>query len=52
MLAGQLALIVAAGRVMEREVQAAQVERSRLGRAWSELRRKRHRRWMRESTPA
>jgi CHAD domain-containing protein len=44
---GDLAFIVAAGRVMEREVQAARVERRRLARAWAELRRKRHRRWMR-----
>lgn len=43
---GDLALIVAAGRVMEREVQAADNERRQLARTWAQLRRKRHRRWM------
>jgi CHAD domain-containing protein len=44
---GNLPLIVAAGRVMEREVRAAQDERDQLKRTWSQLRRRRHRRWMR-----
>jgi inorganic triphosphatase YgiF len=43
---GNLPLIVAAGRVMEREAQAARDERRRLARTWFQLRRKRNRRWM------
>ncbi|HEY7737757.1 MAG TPA: CYTH and CHAD domain-containing protein [Candidatus Limnocylindria bacterium] len=43
---GDLALIVAAGRVMEREAQAAEDERRRVARTWARLRRRRNRRWM------
>ncbi len=41
-----LALVVAAGRVMEREIQAARHERRQVSGAWSRLRRKKRRRWM------
>jgi len=44
--AGDLDLAIAAGRLTEREMRAARRERRRLGRAWSMLRRRRHRRWM------
>jgi CHAD domain-containing protein len=43
---GDLGLIVAAGRVIERELQAARRERSRLPGVWRSLRRPRRRRWM------
>jgi CHAD domain-containing protein len=41
-----LGLVVAAGRVMEREIQAARQERRRVRRAWSRLQPKKRRRWM------
>ena len=42
-----LGLVVAAGRVMEREIQAARQERRRVKKAWKALERKKRRRWMR-----
>ena len=41
-----LGLVVAAGRVMEREIQAARQERRRVRKAWKALGRKKRRRWM------
>jgi CHAD domain-containing protein len=41
-----LELIVAAGRVIERELQAARRERRRFGERWRSLSRARRRRWM------
>jgi CHAD domain-containing protein len=41
-----LALVVAAGRLMERELQAAREERGRFADAWHAASRRRHRRWM------
>jgi CHAD domain-containing protein len=43
---GDLALIVAAGRVIERELQAARRERRRFPELWRSLSRPRRRRWM------
>jgi CHAD domain-containing protein len=43
---GDLALIVAAGRVIERELQAARRERRRFPDLWRSLNRRRRRRWM------
>lgn len=42
-----LALVFAAGRVMERESQNSHRERRRLGRMWTSLHKKKRRRWMR-----
>ena len=41
-----IGLVVAAGRVMEREIQAARKERRRVKKAWNALARKKRRRWM------
>jgi CHAD domain-containing protein len=43
---GDLELIVAAGRVIERELQAARLERSGFPDLWRSLSRPRRRRWM------
>jgi CHAD domain-containing protein len=43
---GDLGLIVAAGRVIERELQASRRERSRFASLWRSLGRPRRRRWM------
>ncbi len=42
-----IALLVAAGRVMERESRNARRERRRLARMWSSIHKKKRRRWMR-----
>ncbi|HET9497512.1 MAG TPA: CYTH and CHAD domain-containing protein [Candidatus Limnocylindria bacterium] len=44
--ADDLELIVAAGRVIERELQAARRERHRFAETWRSVSRRRHRRWM------
>ncbi|RPH37029.1 MAG: CHAD domain-containing protein, partial [Chloroflexi bacterium] len=43
---GDLELIVAAGRLMERELQAARGARRRFAETWQSVSRRRHRRWM------